>query len=709
VGLGEAASCSITNDDIAPQLTIVKDVVGDPPGSPWSYAAPGVPPSGDSFTIPAAGGSAVFAPDAGRYTVTEDVLDTGADLSEWALTSVECQGVTRDPQSPDRGATFDLPLGVQAACTFTNRYAALDVEKSCVNEEPAIGDTVVFSIRTMNTGVVSLPVTVGDELIPAIDGIQYVLEADDGVCELSEFEDSPGDPDAGGEDGCVEFVEPVLIEFPFFDVENWATLSASMLAEPFADVAVSLSDTSDAICDVPGPATRTRGFWGNRIAREDQNGLPTADGFTCFAFENWVRPEFPGGVDLGWSAPPVATCEQLAASFFSHPSKNSDNSRRKRSCQTNYKVTIDVMVLILNTWLPQNGEPLPGDDVPVRLKEVFDLFPWPSGDGIPETSMVDLIDEILSALATDHLTDGTSCGSSCKRSLAGLADMIANSGDDTAIVIDDEELSFGGDYHAYPRASRALGEDSVENFDCGTRNNGGGPRTQGGGPPATDTPSLGSVPSEPESVEEEPIDSAPGSRNFDSRPLGDREEPSTTQELVESTAALETEMTETSESDAIHLAPAGRDVWSRDQNLDRDPESREVPGEEDSQVSGLAISAVGMHLDEKRMTLGGSLHVAAQKSVSESALWLNEVSLTVLERPDAESDWVEIASPIDCRLESELPLDVRGAAEAESGVRVKFVCDLARPAGADATVRVRVEAVDGLWLQLQPRDQSAGL
>ncbi len=104
--------------------------------------------------------------------------------------------------------------------------------------------------------------------------------------------------------------------------------------------------------------------------------------------------------------------------------------------------------------------------------------------------------------------------------------------------------------------------------------------------------------------------------------------------------------------------------------------------------------------------LSGDLRFAANDSLGSDAGWINEISITVLGRVNDESDWVVLASPVECGLDFDLPLEVTLDSIDDGKADVEFACYLTQAVVEGSEVRVRVEAVDDLWLDLKPRDQS---
>lgn len=113
VNTGESADCTITNDDIPPKLTLVKNVINDNSGtsiaSNWILNANGPTP------ISGAGGvisDNTFS--AGTYSLSESTGPIGYQASQWV-----CVGGSQ------AGDSVSLALGESATCTVTNDDLAL--------------------------------------------------------------------------------------------------------------------------------------------------------------------------------------------------------------------------------------------------------------------------------------------------------------------------------------------------------------------------------------------------------------------------------------------------------------------------------------------------------------------------------------------------------------------------------------------------------
>ena len=166
IGLGEDVTCTITNDDTAPSLTLVKVVTNDDGGTKvaadWTLTA-----TGPVVVTGAGGASSGDDFEAGTYALSESG-PSGYDQSAW-----DCDGGTQE------GASITLALGESATCTITNddQPATLTVEKVVSGGDL---DCEEFSFK-VNDGVAAsfdedcsneLTVDAGDYTVvePSVDG-----------------------------------------------------------------------------------------------------------------------------------------------------------------------------------------------------------------------------------------------------------------------------------------------------------------------------------------------------------------------------------------------------------------------------------------------------------------------------------------------------------------------------------------------------------
>lgn len=126
INAGEAKTCTITNDDNAPALTLVKAVTNNNGGtaqpSAWTLTATG--PTGFSGAGPSVSNGASF--DAGTYALSESGGPSGYSASAWV-----CVG-----GGTQIGSNITLGLGQSATCTITNddQSGTLHVVKVVTND-----------------------------------------------------------------------------------------------------------------------------------------------------------------------------------------------------------------------------------------------------------------------------------------------------------------------------------------------------------------------------------------------------------------------------------------------------------------------------------------------------------------------------------------------------------------------------------------------
>ena len=113
IAVGETKTCTITNDDIAPTLTLVKSVINDNGGSAkntdWLLSAAN---NDDMSVVSGITGSAAVTKAtvrSGTYTLSESNGPAGYTAKGWT-----CEGATVS------GSTLTLGLGKNAVCTVTN-------------------------------------------------------------------------------------------------------------------------------------------------------------------------------------------------------------------------------------------------------------------------------------------------------------------------------------------------------------------------------------------------------------------------------------------------------------------------------------------------------------------------------------------------------------------------------------------------------------
>lgn len=135
LALGESATCTITNDDIAPKLTLIKNVIKDNGGT----ALP------DDFLLTIGGNAALSGTP---YTLD---ANTPYAINETQIPGYEFVSITGDPKCPDAlGGTVTLDEGDDITCTITNddQPGTLIVHKATA---PSSDTTTIFPIELDDT------------------------------------------------------------------------------------------------------------------------------------------------------------------------------------------------------------------------------------------------------------------------------------------------------------------------------------------------------------------------------------------------------------------------------------------------------------------------------------------------------------------------------------------------------------------------------
>ncbi len=165
---GSEVSCEITNDDVAPTLTLVKTVVNDNGGTEAI----------EDFDISIDGTEVVSGT---ATTVTANTLITISELdlvpyAEGTWACVDANGLTTGLPSAGTATGTDISLlpGSDVTCSITNNDLGIDltIAKTVDDATPNIGQTITFTLEVNNAGPdVATNVTVTDP-VPA--GFTYV-------------------------------------------------------------------------------------------------------------------------------------------------------------------------------------------------------------------------------------------------------------------------------------------------------------------------------------------------------------------------------------------------------------------------------------------------------------------------------------------------------------------------------------------------------
>ena len=173
LGIAEAATCTITNNDISPRITLVKVVINDNGGDATV----------DDFDLSLAGNSFVSASTESvtggvRYISEAIEVDANTDLS---LTEASITGYDNGTWSCDNGTLSDsssgggvinISSGVNATCTITNNDVAPEVTLIKIVKNDNGGNATVsdFQLKVDNTEFVTA------ETSSVTGGISYTSE-----------------------------------------------------------------------------------------------------------------------------------------------------------------------------------------------------------------------------------------------------------------------------------------------------------------------------------------------------------------------------------------------------------------------------------------------------------------------------------------------------------------------------------------------------
>lgn len=163
VAAGNSYVCTITNDDIAPSLTLVKEVTNDHGGeavaSDWTVGALGATSISGEGTVTSGAGFIE-----GTYTLTESAGPDGYVAGEWSCTN----GLIVDENNQ-----IEISVGQTSTCTLVNddEPATLVVIKNVINDNGGDYDAEDFTMLVSGTDVSN------DEFAGSEEGVSVTLDA----------------------------------------------------------------------------------------------------------------------------------------------------------------------------------------------------------------------------------------------------------------------------------------------------------------------------------------------------------------------------------------------------------------------------------------------------------------------------------------------------------------------------------------------------
>lgn len=146
---GETKTCTVTNDDVAGTLTVIKNSVGGDSSFAFTLSPGSQGAIEDGFgitTVAGTGNTTLGTVNAGTYNLSE------TDQPGWSLTSASCD----DGHNADGMTVYGvvMPLGGHITCTFTNtKWGSLTVWKDVVAPDGVtdVPDSHLFTFRLNNS------------------------------------------------------------------------------------------------------------------------------------------------------------------------------------------------------------------------------------------------------------------------------------------------------------------------------------------------------------------------------------------------------------------------------------------------------------------------------------------------------------------------------------------------------------------------------
>ena len=179
LALDEDVTCTIVNDDIAPLLTLVKQVVNDDGGeavaADWTLSADGSLPEGADAVAGDSGTAAVTGRTvrAGTFELEESGGPAGYTASAWTCTDGTMEG-----------SSVTLRAGDVAVCTIVNHDEPVDLQltKDDGGVNAGAGGEFDYTITVTNVG--DRPVD-GDEPVTVVDELPAGFSLADGPATCS--------------------------------------------------------------------------------------------------------------------------------------------------------------------------------------------------------------------------------------------------------------------------------------------------------------------------------------------------------------------------------------------------------------------------------------------------------------------------------------------------------------------------------------------
>jgi hypothetical protein len=331
VALGQSKTCTLTNDDIAPSLTLNKVVVNDNGGtaaeSAWTLTANG----GSAGTLSgagAAGNADVVSGStfkAGTYALSESTGPSGYTASTWSC--------VKNGGAPVTGSSVTLGIGDTATCTITNN----DQPGTIIIQKIVKGTTLntSFNFTTTGTGYNSFSLSGGTQNSQTLNAGNYTVT-----------ESVPLGWVLTGIGGSTNPATP----FACTVSSGGTSTGIGDLNTQTATISLKNGDTVTCVFENTGPGvTRTQGFW----ATHPQLAQIAWFGGTAFGH---TFPGVAGVTGIGdrsicgraLEGPGVKDISKLMGGFWSDISKTSTGAKRSALDQARMQALQQLLAAELN-------------------------------------------------------------------------------------------------------------------------------------------------------------------------------------------------------------------------------------------------------------------------------------------------------------------------------------------------------------------------
>ncbi len=331
LALGDTAVCTITNDDIAPSLTLDKIVVNDNGGtavaSAWTLTANGG--AAGSIAGPGAAGSADVVSGAGfkagTYALSESAGPFGYTAGAWSC--------VKNSGSPATGSSITLGVGDTAVCTIRNDdQPGTIIVKKVVKPTSS---TTSFSFSTTGTGYAGFSLSDGATNSQTLNAGSYTVR------ELV-----PLGWVLTGIGGSTDVNTPYNCTI----TGSGGSSGVGDLETQTATVSLKNGDTVTCVFENTGAgATRTQGFWATHtklaeLAWEGKSGF----GHTFAGVVNTAGIGDRLICGRAIDATLAAGQSEVAGAFWSDIAKRSDGTKRSALDQARMQLLQQLIAAELN-------------------------------------------------------------------------------------------------------------------------------------------------------------------------------------------------------------------------------------------------------------------------------------------------------------------------------------------------------------------------